>query len=374
MPQTALPVRTLIDNTYPLPTTSQRKTALGDIRDYLEWLFGAGGSRQTARDTLEVGMGSGRNKFTNGGCMVAQRALVSAIALSTAAKVGSVDDIAVWASGGVVSAGTITQTTASVAGQSGYACRAAGVTLTGSGVMSFRKRVESREAVKIKNQTGVFSVQVWHDVGSSINYTIIVRKPTAADNYGSVTTIYTSSAIGVPNNTGTRISIPATALGDVSNGIEVEVQAACGAITAKNFDTTEWQIEQGTLPSLFEQRRYDDELRACRRFLPGFQFVTGVNEDFCWGACNTTSGGSMTCTFEVEARTPPTGIIANATWSMTTATVNNAVNSIAYSSAAKKSARLTLNTVSATFTIKDYAVAYANSAGVLLFTGAELAA
>ena len=206
---------------------------------------------------------AGVQKLINGGAEVAQRAAAS---LSTTAAYGKVDRCAMWASSGSVSAGTVTQTTSSSAGRTGYAARASGVTLTGTAVLSWRYRMESRDAIKLKNQAGSFQINVWHDVGSTINYTVIVRKPTAADNYTSTSTISTSSAFAVPTSTATAIAFSNITLGDVSNGIEIEVQAACGAITTKNFDFTEWQLQEGSSVTPFERRDFDTELRKCQRY------------------------------------------------------------------------------------------------------------
>lgn len=63
----------------------------------------------------------------------------------------------------------------------------------------------------------------------------MLRKPTAADNYASTTTIGTCTAIPVATGTDTLITFPNVSLGDVSTGIEIQVDAACGAVTTKNF-------------------------------------------------------------------------------------------------------------------------------------------
>ena len=166
-----------------------------------------------------------------------------------------------------MSAGTVTQATSSFAGLTGLAARASGATLTGSGVIAWRYRMEAKDALKLKNQVASFQIAVLHNVGSSINYTIIIRKPTVSDNFTSTTTISTGSTISVATSTGVVISTPegGVSLGDVSNGIEIEVQAACGAVTTKNFDFTDWQLEKGPSITPVERRDYQDELLKCQR-------------------------------------------------------------------------------------------------------------
>lgn len=203
--------------------------------------------------------------FVNSGAMVAQR--TTAGTLSTTRVIGQCDNVGVWASGGAVSAGTITQITSAVSGATGYACRAAGTTLTGSGQISHSIRMEARDALKYKNKTVSFSVVVDHDVGAPINYTLVAKKPTVADNFASTTTIATSGATSVLTAAGTKLTFNNVAIGDVSNGLELEVQAACGAVAAKNFNVTEFYIGIEALAGTYDAPDYDDELRRCKRYL-----------------------------------------------------------------------------------------------------------
>lgn len=203
--------------------------------------------------------------FANSGALVAQR--TTAGTLSTSRVIGQCDNIGVWASGGAVSAGTIIQVVAAISGISGFACRAAGVTLTGSGQISHSIRMEANDAVKYKNQTVSFSVKVDHNVGSAVNYTLVAKKPTIADNFASTTTIATSGATSVPTVTGTLLTFNNVAIGDVSNGLELEVQAACGAITTKNFNATEFYVAIEAIAGTYDARTYAEELARCQRYV-----------------------------------------------------------------------------------------------------------
>jgi hypothetical protein len=235
-----------------------------------------------------------KNKFHNGGCEVAQR---NAPSLSTTFQYGAVDRFLAAVTAGTVSAGTIAQNTAASVGRTGKSLHCSGVTTTGLAVVSAKQRVESVDAVKFKNQNGSVSLRVYQDTGGAINYQITIRKPTAADNYASTTQIAQSGLISVPNATDTLIAFANQALGDCSNGLEVQVDAQCGAVTIKNFHFTEWQIEEGPVATPFERRPYTQELRDCRRFVrpAQIQFQT-----FCAG----TQVLGMSTTFE-EMRTTP---------------------------------------------------------------------
>lgn len=210
--------------------------------------------------------------FPNSGALVAQR--TAAGTLSTSRVIGQCDNIGAWASGGAVSAGTITQITTAISGATGYSCRAAGVTLTGSGQISHSIRMESKDSVKYKNKTASFSVQVDHDVGSTINYKLVVKKPTASDNFTSTTTISTSANIAVVTATSTLLTFNAVALGDVSFGLELEVQAVCGATTTKNFNATEFYVSIESTAGPYVASPIAVELVRCLRYYNANVFST----------------------------------------------------------------------------------------------------
>lgn len=217
---------------------------------------------QSANGTFSTTLSGGisKNLCYNSGCRVQAGAAVN---LSTSAQYGKCDSWAVWASGGAVSAGTVTLDTAASIGTYARALHASGITLTGAGVMSFRQRIPAIDAIFAKNKTYTFSAWVLHDVGSSINYTVVIRKPTVADNYGGVTTIGTSSATSVSTGTATQITFT-QALGDCSNGLEIEIQAACGAITTKNFRCSDFQLEEGSSATELMQTHVNEDTIRCQ--------------------------------------------------------------------------------------------------------------
>lgn len=207
-----------------------------------------------------------QNAIINGSCVVAQR---SAPNISTSYQYGQVDRFAAKASGTAVSAGTITQTTSANAGTSGFGLKLAGVTVTGTGIVYVRYRMESKDAKQFKSKATSFACKVYHDVGSAVNYTIYVRKANAADDFSAVTDIANSGAISVSSASATTISfanINSGNIGDVSNGIEIEIQAACGAVTTKNFEFTEFIFNQGATAGTFYPRAVEAEVRACQRY------------------------------------------------------------------------------------------------------------
>ncbi|BDD93548.1 hypothetical protein PanNE5_29880 [Pandoraea sp. NE5] len=259
-----------------------------------------------------TGAASSRNKLVNGWAYIAQD---TARSLSTSPQYGLVDMVAGWASGGAVSAGAITQDTASPVGRAGYAFKLAGVTLTGSGQVSWRYRMDSAEALKLKNQTSQFQIAVQHDVGAAINYTVIVRKPNALDNFSSTTVISTSPVTSVPSATPTKLVpfVSGVALGDVSNGLEIEVQAACGAVTAKNFWFTEWQLEEGAVASAFEYRPVAQDMPACDRVFQKIGFSANTYTLGMRGNAAAANTQYMNAFYRTRMRAAPAGSIVG-TW------------------------------------------------------------
>lgn len=206
------------------------------------------------------------NAIINGGCLVAQRAVPT---LSTSYQYSQVDRLAVMGSGTAVSAGTAAQTTTPNATTLGAALKLSGVTITGSGVLYVRYRMEAKDAQYFKNAACSFSAKVYQATGGALNYTIYIRKPTVADNFSSTTNIANSGAISVPSGAATQIkfeNINTGNIGDVSNGIEIEIQVACGAITTQNFEFAEFELNLGPKAASFKPRAFELELRACQRY------------------------------------------------------------------------------------------------------------
>lgn len=203
------------------------------------------------------------NFIINGSCSIAQR---TAPNLSTTSQYGKTDRFRVHATGTAVSAGTINQTTSSPVGRTGNALHLAGITITGTGIIFVKHRIEAKDALDFKNQVASFAANVQHDVGSAINYTITIRKATAADNFASVTDISVGSARSVANATATRILAENVSMGDCSNGIEIEIKIECGAVTTKNFYLTEFQFNRGAIAMAFEPPRYQQDLSDSQRY------------------------------------------------------------------------------------------------------------
>ena len=310
--------------------------------------------------------------FVNSGAMVAQR--TTAGTLATSRVIGQCDNIGVWASGGAVSGGNIQQTTTGP-GTSGYSCLASSVILTGSGQISHSIRMEARDAVKYKNKTVSFSVRVMHNVGSAINYTLVAKKPTVADTFTSTTIIATSGATSVLSATDTLLTFNNVAIGDVSNGLELEVQAVCGAVTTKAFNATEFYVAIEAAAGTYDAPDYERELAHCQRYLPVFNASTAL-DIVGNGSIGASSTGQITYFFKVPTRVIPTGAVVSAPSSFSLysyGTITSLATSIVFSSAGLGSALLIVTGTATTYTI-GYGcdLRSVSASGQIILTGCEL--
>ena len=232
----------------------------------------------------------GRNFLVDPCCRVAQGD--GTTSLTTAYQYGLVDLVQCKATGTAVSAGKITQDTGgTVAAATAYSCKVQGTTITGTGKVFFRRWIESRDAIGLKNRTVLFSVVGYQDTGSSVNAFLTVNKATTADNFSTVTNIVTGAAVSMATATATAIGV-ATAMGDCSNGVEIILEMDCGAVTTRNFYATDWQACINTLPQVCVVPRFQDDFIGTLRY-----FETSYNPGITPG---TASGNGVLC-FRVPA-------------------------------------------------------------------------
>lgn len=212
------------------------------------------------------------NAVINGGCVVSHRGQKS---LSTSWQYGPVDLLAVKAEGSV-SAGTVKQVSSAFSlAQSGHACFVENATLTGSGAILFRHRIEAKDAALFYNQPAFFSARTYHDSGATRNCVMTIRKANAADDFSSTTQIDTETDT-VANDTNASISMAITDMGDCRNGIEIEVKIECGAVTTKDFFLAELQLSVGDVQRPFELRPAALETKLVHRFLRPIAGIIGV--------------------------------------------------------------------------------------------------
>ena len=242
-----------------------------------------------------------RQGIINGGMEVSQELVASTVALVNNTAKYVCDLFSITPSGAAISAGTQAQISNSTLGTSGYALKLAGVTITGAGTIKKRYRVEAADAVKYKNKSTSFGMLELQDTGGSLNYTIQINKANSADNFSAVTQIAISGNLPVATGVGTRIVFENVSMGDCSNGIEIVVTIPCGAITTKNFETTEWQMNVGAVCLPFVcGTRAEESAKVMRYYEKSYDYAVIPGTSTLSGGVYTQIGAVSTVAFYVQ--------------------------------------------------------------------------
>lgn len=255
--------------------------------------------------------------------------------ISASRQYGLADGWLMSVSSGTPSAGTITADNITL-GVNKSQVKVAGLTCTGSGVVDFVTRIAGEDAVRYSGKTVMVSALVQHDVGSNINWTIALRKANTLDTFSAVTGVSASGAFSVPTATGTRIFVPATlAASDGDNGLEILIQATCGAVTTKNFFVTECQIEVGGNITEYDNTLYQQVLANCQRqywrsqvnnYAAGY---TGVSNQSLVAFQGPSMRGTPALLYSALSEfSLQSGVTSGVISSMTVASINNGMYSL----------------------------------------------
>jgi len=312
---------------------------------------------------------AGKNFIVNGGALVNQRVTAHTLVKDTYGICS--DRFYGMATGTAVSAGTLTQATATaLLGRTGCAFHFSGLTLTGTGIVYLRYRMEAKDAVKFIGQNASFSCKAYQDTGGAINYTVYVNKADAADNFTAVTAISNDTAQSVVDSTETDVKYESIAMGACGNGIEIIIKIECGAITTKNFYLTELQFELGSVATVFEHRNYTEELARCKRYF--HRLINGNAQIASSGVCQDANTAWMYCAFPVEMRAAPSLAYSNLShFALFDDAEQATMNTIAIARSSPRSCMLS-PTKTASLTAGNGVVFYSNNASATLDFLAEL--
>ena len=282
-----------------LPGAANITTAAGDEAEFVE--YAEGSWRCTRYQEASGGaIGISRKNFViNGGADVMQ---VGAYTLVKDVYGHGPDMFMGMATGTAVSAGTFDRAAGTIGSANARACHFSGITLTGSGIVYCRTRIEASDARYLKNLTATLSCLVRHDVGSNVNFTLYVRKADVADTFSAVTEIGNSGTTAVATGTDTRLTFT-VAMGDCSNGIELEIKAETGAVTTKNVYIAEVQLENGATRTGFERSPASLVESLCERYFQRFTLTGNCIFASGWCASTTIARGYMK--FKRTMRTTP---------------------------------------------------------------------
>ena len=239
-----------------------------------------------------------KNYIINGDCKVAQYPDYTLV--KDAYSFGKIDRMAVMATGTAVSAGSVTQS--SFSGKDYLKFNQ--VTLTGTGELYVRHRIESRDARIFKDNKASFQVSVFHNVGSDTTFTVTVRKADAEDDFSAVTDISNDGGTAISDSAETVIKYENIDMGSCENGIEIEIKIDAGAITTKDFLIRKFQFELGEIATEFESEPIAETLQKCKRY---YQTIgKGVN-----GAFSSGTEIDVAQVLPMEMRATPTGTLLN---------------------------------------------------------------
>jgi hypothetical protein len=265
---------------------------------YIAWKIRNSGVTNFMKEALisEFSPINHKNYITNGNCASAERQDFTLVNNTWA--YGKVDRFQGQASGTAVSAGKLTHSAFSGKAYVKFET----VTITGTGILRLRHRIEAKDAENFVNQNASFSCSLYHNIGSAMNCVVTIRKANAADNFSATTTIATSSSISVPDNSESSVKYENVAMGDCSNGIEIELQMNCGAITTKDFLIRQFQFELGGFATQFEYEPVPITRLKCKRSYQ--KLGKGLQ-----GAFNSTTEIDLPIIFPVEMRVAPSGAL-----------------------------------------------------------------
>lgn len=215
------------------------------------------------------------------------------------------DRFAGMATGTLVSAGTLTQTAAANIGVTGFAHKFNQVTLTGTGILFHRTRLESKDAKNFKSLKASLSCKVYHNAGAPIDYTLTVRKADVEDDFSATTEISNDGGTTVSSATATELKFEDITMGDCSNGIEIELKIECGAVTLKDFEQTEYQLKVGSAANPFKPEHNGDILTKCKRYFERMDYNSSSGETIGAGFAESAGVGLIFLEYS-EKRTAPT--------------------------------------------------------------------
>jgi len=240
-----------------------------------------------------------RNLIINGGMQIAQR---GSVAVSAGPTNYTLDRWNVLNSGTGLSA--TASSSAQTAAQSNYE-----MNVTGSwtnGITYIFQRIESRVAAYLFNKPFVVSLWVYHDFGSTTNFTVQALSANSQDNFSALTGITATSGAtaAAANLTGTRIVAVFPANTNLNNGLQIQISHAQNTVSSKTLRIWDVQVEQGTVATPFETRPIGAELALCQRYF--YMHAEGLNVIIGHGSNYSTTQAEVTVFFKTTMRVVPT--------------------------------------------------------------------
>lgn len=263
------------------PTTSS--LALGEIaintfdgKAYIK--KNVGGATERIVDLSPM---SGRNRIINGCCRIAQRADLPITGNAGPGLYGGCDRIYGFTSGFTTVSGVLGQRASGI-GTFGMSQAVLGLTTTGSGSVTFGQRLERDNVMDLNGKIVTLSAVALQNTGAAQNLALRLGRPKDLHSFSNLISISSSPAFSIPSGVPTFVS--AMFNPTVSNGIFVEaVFSGLGALSARDFHVSDFQLEAGSVATPLETRPLGVEMALCQRFFEAGQ---------CW-ATSTAASASL---------------------------------------------------------------------------------
>ena len=227
--------------------------------------------------------------------------------------------------------------------------------ITGSftnGTPYWAQRIEAQNCQDLNSQWVTVSGLLYHDAGSTLNFTPRLSKAPSVDSFAGATAIATNANVSVPSGVvtpfTTRFQLGST---DASNGLMFEMfLAGTATVTGKNFCITDLQLEKGVIQTLFENRFVGFELALSQRYYQQWDYSAALG-----------SGGATAL---------PATKFSNTDTILATAGTNGPMRATPTVTSSNSSVRAIFNTAQTSATISGLAI-NSNGAGVLMITCAN---
>jgi hypothetical protein len=256
-----------------------------------------------------------KNRIINGSMQVAQRGNV---VLSANGSIYGGPDRFILTVGGFSTVSVIALQAGAVFTGSPVSYQIGNLSTTGGpGTVSVVQRIESANTYDLNSQPVTITLQVRQQTGAALNAQIVLRKPTAVDNFASVTLIAASALLPVADSTNTTLTFTTTlGAADATNGLQVDLLfPTVPATSSKQIYTALWQLEKGSTATSFDYRPYGTELALCQRYAFKRLADGSVNNfaPFGMGRYYTTTAVQLYVPFPVTMRTSPSSITVGGT-------------------------------------------------------------
>jgi len=196
--------------------------------------------------------------------------------------------------------------------------------ITTSGTLVLRQYIEKKNAVKLLNRTGIFSLNFFNQSSNTATVTLNIYPQATTDDSGTDGTAMVGGNLGVAQNcaasTAANFNSGAISFPSTTHGLIVEVIITISnTVSSINFVFTDLQLQLGSSVTPCEERTFSEELRRCQRyFCSTFPYGTAPADRAGYPGClgmlaalSQTTGVYYRWQFPVVMRIAPGRLVYN---------------------------------------------------------------